>query len=433
MNEAVPIEWTEVRLGDHARVKARLGWKGLKADEYVLDGPIFLAAPNLRGGRIDFDRVDHLPQWRYDESPEIQLEIGDVLLVKDGSTLGVSALVKALPKPTTVNGSIAVIRAGLSLAGDFLFYAINGQRFQKLIFLKRAGLGVPHLFQRDLRDFRLLLPSLAEQKRIADILSRLDETIEQTEALIAKHQQIKMGLMQELFTRGISPDGRLRPTATQAPRLYKNSLLGTIPKAWSLVSLGKVAEIVSGVTLTSHAEPRTGVVVPYLRVANVQDGYFDLTEIKKVKVSIAQLEKLRLKDGDVLMNEGGDFDKLGRGAVWRGVIDPCVHQNHVFRVRPKNEELQSEFLAYWSQSEFGRKYFILNSKQSTNLASINSSQLHRFPVVIPERQEQIAIQERLAASSALIESLGDEVRKLRAIKNGVMLDLLTGGVRVPLP
>lgn len=159
MSRNPPAVWPEVRLGDHATVKARLGWKGLKAEEYILDGPIFLAAPNLRGGRIDFDNVDHLPQWRYEESPEIQLAEGDVLLVKDGSTLGMSGIVKTLPAPTTVNGSIAVIRSRTSLASGFLYYSISGQHFQRLVWLKRSGLGVPHLFQADLREFKISLPS----------------------------------------------------------------------------------------------------------------------------------------------------------------------------------------------------------------------------------------------------------------------------------
>ena len=124
----------------------------------------------------------------------------------------------------------------------------------------------------------------------------------------------------------------------------------------------------------------SSIQVPYLRVANVQeDGYLDLSDVKLVKVSLKLCEKLLLQDGDVLMNEGGDYDKLGRGTVWKGEIHPCIHQNHVFRVRPKTKKLRSEYLAFWSQSEFGKKYFILSSKQSTNLASINSTQLHGIP------------------------------------------------------
>ena len=134
--------------------------------------------------------------------------------------------------------------------------------------------------------------------------------------------------------------------------------------------------------------------------------------------------------GDVLMNEGGDFDKLGRGSVWRGQIDPCIHQNHVFRVRPRHEKITSEFFAYWSQSSFGRRYFVLSSKQSPNLASIDSRQLHRFPVALPLIEEQIAIVSQLAASDQQIASLQLDAEKLRVLKDGLTADLLSGRVRV---
>ena len=279
------------------------------------------------------------------------------------------------------------------------------------------------------------VPSIpkTEQDRIAEILSTLDEAIEQTEALIAKHQQIKAGLMHDLFTRGVTPDGHLRPTREQAPGLYIESPIGWVPREWDVKLLGDLAEIVSGVTLGAKGEISDEVGVPYLRVANVQDGYFDLTEVKTIQVSRSQFEKLQLRYGDVLMNEGGDFDKLGRGSVWREEIKPCIHQNHVFRVRPRDGKLRSYFLAFWSQSEMGKKYFVLNSKQSTNLASINSTQLNRFPVVLPSSIEQERIEARIVALNYHADSLEQEFSKLRQQKNGLMHDLLTGHVRVPEP
>ena len=129
----MPEGWKSVRLGDHTTVKARLGWKGLKAQEYLEDGIVFLATPNLKGHQIDFDNVDYISQWRYDESPEIQLQENDVLVVKDGSTLGVSNFVRYLPRPATVNGSIAVIRTDSSLYPEFLYHFVNGEEFQSLI------------------------------------------------------------------------------------------------------------------------------------------------------------------------------------------------------------------------------------------------------------------------------------------------------------
>lgn len=195
-----PDGWELVRLADHTTVKARLGWKGLKAEEYIEDGFIFLATPNLKANQIDFENVNYITKWRYDESPEIQLQVGDVLIVKDGSTLGISNYVRHLPRPTTVNGSIAVVRTVPTLFDDFFYHFVNGQAFQKLIMLKKAGLGVPHLFQADLREFAISLPPLCEQQKIATILTKTDRCIEDNQLSLERYKSFKTGLMQDLLT-----------------------------------------------------------------------------------------------------------------------------------------------------------------------------------------------------------------------------------------
>ncbi|WP_087744104.1 MULTISPECIES: restriction endonuclease subunit S [unclassified Acidovorax] len=184
-----------------------------------------------------------------------------------------------------------------------------------------------------------------------------------------------------------------------------------LPKGWGRRPLHEVAEVRTGL-----AKGKTGLLdpveLPYLRVANVQDGFIDLAEVKSIAVERLQVERYSLKRGDILMTEGGDFDKLGRGAVWDGEIDPCLHQNHVFSVRARNELVNPQFLSALSGSEYGRVYFLSCAKRSTNLASINSSQLKSFPVLLPPLAEQnriarilsiwdqaIATSERLLANS----------------------------------
>lgn len=152
--------------------------------------------------------------------------------------------------------------------------------------------------------------------------------------------------------------------------------------------------------------------LPYLRVANVQDGHLDLEVIKTVTVSPSDVDRFSLQPGDVLFTEGGDFDKLGRGTVWRGEIPNCLHQNHVFAVRPSPSKLLPEFLAALASSAHGRRYFQLSSKQSTNLASINSTQLKEFPVPLPSLDLQREIAEILRTWDDALEQLID----LRAAK-----------------
>ncbi|XYJ09375.1 restriction endonuclease subunit S [Telluria sp. B2] len=198
-----------------------------------------------------------------------------------------------------------------------------------------------------------------------------------------------------------------------------------LPKNWKRVPLHTVAEIRTGVAKGKQglADP---VELPYLRVANVQDGHFNLNEVKTILVERSAVERYTLRSGDVLMTEGGDFDKLGRGAVWKALVAPCLHQNHVFAVRPLKEVLDSTFLAALSSSQYGRAYFKSCAKRSTNLASINSSQLKEFPVVLPPYREQQEIARVLDTWEAAINSTEKLLANSRRRKRDLMQGLLSG-------
>jgi type I restriction enzyme S subunit len=423
MSSRLDPRWPEVRLGDHARIKARLGWKGLKANEYVLDGPIFLAAPNLRGGRIDFEHVDHLPQWRYEESPEIQLAVGDVLLVKDGSTLGMSGIVKNLPAPTTVNGSIAVIRPHASLASGFLFYSINGQRFQRLIWLRRAGLGVPHLFQADLREFKVSLPSVAEQNSVDEILSTLDETIEQTEMLIAKYQQMKAGLMQDLFTRGVTPDGRLRPTCAQALHLYKESPLGWIPREWDVQPLSELAQIDRGkFSVRPRNDPRYyDGPYPFIQTGDValSGGRLLFASCQSLNAKGLAVSRL-FERGTIMVTIAANIADTCTLGV------PMCAPDSLVGIKPYRDEL-TQFIELCIRR---RKHWFESRAPQTAQKNINLSDLRPMLVPVPTEREIGHIVQAFDSLERSTEANESQLNKLRQLKLGLMHDLLTGRVRV---
>jgi type I restriction enzyme S subunit len=185
-------------------VRARLGWKGLKADEYVDAGYIFLSTPNLKEEKIDFENVNYINQFRYDESPEIKLTVGDVLLAKDGSTLGTVNVVRNLPNEATVNGSIAVITPKNNVNSVYLMYLIKSSYIQNIIRCLKDGSGVPHLFQRDINKIYITRPPLPEQQEIADYLeakcSEIDATIQKRELAIEKLTAYKQSLIYECVT-----------------------------------------------------------------------------------------------------------------------------------------------------------------------------------------------------------------------------------------
>lgn len=197
---------------------------------------------------------------------------------------------------------------------------------------------------------------------------------------------------------------------------------------WRNVLLAEVAEVRTGVA-KSQRIPDNAVRLPYVRVANVQDGHFDLSEVKDIAISADDIDRYSLRRGDVLMTEGGDFDKLGRGHVWTGEIEPCVHQNHVFAVRPKQDLLDPHFLAYFAASPRGREHFIRCAKRSTNLASINSTQLKKTPIPLPPIDEQQRIVSAIQAWENTSSALTELMAAKSSHKNALIDGLLTGQLR----
>ncbi|NJL99498.1 MAG: restriction endonuclease subunit S [Synechococcaceae cyanobacterium SM2_3_2] len=211
---------------------------------------------------------------------------------------------------------------------------------------------------------------------------------------------------------------------------YKLTEVGVIPEDWDVKKLCEIAEIRSGIAKNSKISVKEPIPVHYLRVANVQDGFLDLTGINKIEVSGNDIKRYAVLPGDVLMNEGGDLDKLGRGSIWRGEFNPCIHQNHVFVVR-SHSCLYPEYLNIWTSGASARRYFLIGGKQTTNLATINKTALGKLPVALPYLLEQYAISNALSDTDALIGSLDRLIAKKRDLKQAAMQQLLTGKTRLP--
>ena len=169
------------------------------------------------------------------------------------------------------------------------------------------------------------------------------------------------------------------------------------PDHWAIVPFNKVAVVIGGVTKGRNLRGRDVVTCPYLAVANVQRGFFKLTNLKTIQIGKEELNKYLVKIGDLLITEGGDWDKVGRTAIWQGGVDNCLHQNHVFKARVPSSSLLNEWVELVFNSGIGRDYFAGASKQTTNLASINMTQLRSFPMPIPPLDEQRAVLSKLDA------------------------------------
>ncbi|TDB48388.1 restriction endonuclease subunit S [Photorhabdus khanii] len=200
--------------------------------------------------------------------------------------------------------------------------------------------------------------------------------------------------------------------------------LPELPEGWVWASLDMLANIVSGIT---KGTKRKNIVetreIPYLRVANVQRGYIDLTEVKTIEAIEDDIKKYTLEYGDILFNEGGDIDKLGRGWVWYEEVEKCIHQNHVFRARLFVKEVVSEFISHHGNT-FGKDWFQGAGKQTTNLASINKGILQKFPVPLPPISEQKEIMSLLVAELIKNQTQQEATEKTLLLLNNQRKNIL---------
>lgn len=181
--------WCVAKLENLIYMSARIGWKGLKADEYTEEGPMFLSVHGLNyGENVNYDVAYHITQERYDESPEIMLQENDILLCKDGAGIGKLGIVKDLNEPATVNSSLLVVRGREALNYKYLYYFMAGPSLQNIAKERISGTAIPHLFQRDIKEFSLEIPSLEEQD---EIVLRVESLFTKTDAIEAKYINLK--------------------------------------------------------------------------------------------------------------------------------------------------------------------------------------------------------------------------------------------------
>ena len=185
------------------------------------------------------------------------------------------------------------------------------------------------------------------------------------------------------------------------------------PHGWAWRSLGSLLSITGGVTLGRKLAGRKLLSKPYLRVANVQRSYLVLDQIKNVEVPEDEVEKYRLLPNDLLITEGGDWDKVGRTAIWRGEIADCLHQNHVFKARAPSAEFSHRWAELYLNAQPARHYFAGSSKQTTNLASINMTQLRACAFPVPPISEQHRIIAKVDELMALCDQLKVQLAQAR--------------------
>ena len=345
-------------------------------------------SPENFGGNIAWVKIGDMLQGTITTTEEAITELGvssssakvwpiGTLLVSIFATIGRTAV---LGIPAASNQAIA----GLQVDSNRMFTNYLRHYLDSSVgALVASGRGIAqnNINLSMLKGWPVPVPSLDEQRRIAAILDRADE-------LRTKRRQALAHL--EILTQSIF-----------------RSMFGTPGEGWRKARLDDICDVSSGITKGRKTAAEGLTDYPYLAVSNVQDRSLNMSVVKEIAVSAHEAERYRLRRGDLLLTEGGDPDKLGRGTIWNDDLPWCLHQNHVFRVRPRSVEAVPVYLSWHLASPAAKSYFLRMAKQTTGIASINKTQLSATPVILPPRE----LQQTFAARVAAVERLKENHRK----------------------
>ena len=406
MSSEVPDGWSKATLGEVTTVKARIGWRGLAASEYTEDGPFLIAGKHIRSGTIDWAKCDHLSTFRYDESPEIQLRAGDVILSKDGS-IGNPALIEELPGPATINGTMMMVRSEKShLEPSYLYQVVCGADFNRMIREKVSGSSIPHIFQRDIVHFPVVLPPLEEQRWIAEVLRSVDEAIATNAALLNGVKAAKQGAMEAALSEGF--DEVLLETLLADTRYPMRS--GPFGSA----------------LLKSELQPEG---IPFLGIDNVHVERFMPVYRRFVSdEKYRELARYTVFPGDVMVTIMGT---VGRCCVVPPDVGVAISSKHVWTLTIDQDRYSPALLAWQINHSPAVLAQLQGSAQGGIMSAISSGTLRELLVPLPSPDEVREIEDLLLSFNRQIAALEAEQEAANAMKAALMSDLLSGRVRVP--
>ncbi|MER7273481.1 restriction endonuclease subunit S [Dactylosporangium sp. NPDC000244] len=435
MTEELPKGWARVRLGDillgiEAGKSFTCEPRPAEPDEW---GVVKVSA--MTWGTFNEKENKALPAHR-EPDPRFEIQPGDILVSRANTEAYVGAPVlvgKCRPRLLLSDKSLR-LKPVDGIDPHWLVYALASPTARRQISAGSTGAqqSMRNISQSALAEIEVLLPPTVEQKRIVDALedhlSRLDAAEKSLGVTLRRLDRLREAVM--VPTNRIAVTRPSEAAHFPSPAGVDDGELPFIPSSWRWMRLGEVADVVGGVTKDAKRQAGDDYVdVPYLRVANVQRGHIDLTTIAHIRVPKAKAAHLFLQFGDVLLNEGGDRDKLGRGWIWEDQIPEMIHQNHVFRARIKDQMLDPRLLA-WHANGFGRRWFEANGKQSVNLASISLRKIKMFPVPIPPKAEQAAMAQEIEEQLSILDNAADlsraAHRKAAALRRALLTYAFSG-------
>lgn len=434
------MTWPVVALDDVKAQEPRAITDGpfgsnLASRHYTDMGPRVVRLQNIGDGRF-LDARAHISEQHFDSLQAHEVQGGDLLVASLGEVLPRACLAPEWLGPAIVKADCIRVRLGDDVDPRWVLYALQRPEARRWAEEHRHGVGRPRLGLKTIRKLPIPLPPIDEQRRIVDLLedhlSRLDAADQGLALSLARLNGLRERTIVHALTGQDAPE---RSDATLPDVGTSDGDLPSLPLGWDWARLGDVADVVGGITKDAKKQSDPSFVeVPYLRVANVQRGHLKLDVVTQIRANPAKARSLRLEHGDVLLNEGGDRDKLARGWVWEGQITDCIHQNHVFRARLHEPRLDPYFLS-WTSNTLGGRWAERNGKQSVNLASISLRMIKQMPVIVPAPGEAKRITRRLRDQldcyDRLELTLNAALHRAATLRRSLLVSAFSGRLTAP--
>ena len=368
-----------------------------KSNQYTTSGVRIIRISNVQKGYIEDKSPVYYP-CDDENVKKYELKQNDLLISLTGN-VGRTALLEEKFLPAALNQRVSCVRLKEpdKVLKTYLFHLLNSDYFEQQCMKAAEGVAQKNLSPKWLFEYKIPIYSIERQKEISNTLDKIDLLI-----ILRKQQLAKLDEL----------------VKAQFVEMFGDVLLNSMQ--WPEKTLENMANIVSGITKGRKTAEADLQEVPYMAVSNVKDGYIDWTTVKTILATRREIEQYRLMPDDILMTEGGDPDKVGRGAIIKMPLKNSIHQNHIFRVRLNEQEILPDFLAEYLQHQKAKRYFLGCAKQTTGIASINMRQLRALPTLVPP----LSLQKQFAAFVERVDqqkqTVQQSLEKLELMKKALM-------------
>lgn len=417
----IPKGWSVLRMKHYFYMKGRIGWQGLKADEFIEDGPYLVTGTDFVNGKVCWERCYHISEERFNEAPEIHVQQGDLLITKDG-TVGKLALIEEKPEKVSLNSHLLILRPVKGeINNHFVYWALQSVIFKDYVGLASSGSTMASLSQEKIGEFPLILPTLSEQQIIVSYLDhkigKIDASVSAINSQIDDLKAYRQSIISETVTKGLNPDVKMKDSGVE--------WIGEIPEMWKCTKLGWLyPNMGSGTTPdTNNLNYYSEGGYNWLQTGDLNDGVITDTSKHITELAVNERGMRIYPSGSVVVAMyGATIGKVGLLSIDTTTNQACC-------VLPITGNIYNRYTFYVMQSS---KMSLISKSVGGGQPNISQTIIKEHKIPVPPLHEQQAIASYLDSKTSkidsVIKSLEVQLNDLNALKQSIISEAVTGKI-----